>query len=493
MHDPEADGRRLRDGVEYAKLDWTFVAVGARMSSKKPASMTKEMNSFLKRQPGTETIELLLPDIHGILKGKRIKNHDFGKVCSDGFFFCGGAAMLSALGETITGMPYTETDGDPDVPAELVPGSIAPVPWANLPTGQALFRLRFEDGRPFFGDPRAVLEKSLEPFRKRGIRIVMATELEFYLLRRDSDVPTPCTANVPGMRTPQPGAQVYNTDDLWEIEPFIDDVYAWCKAQNIPADTAISEYAQGQFEINLRHVDDPALACDHALLLKRVVKAAAKKHGMVACFMAKPFADDSGNGLHIHMSMYDKDGRNWFSEDKDTLAVPPFSARLRHAVGGMLEIMPESTALFAPNMNSYRRLRPDVFAPVEPNWGVNHRVVAIRIPSSDSRNLRFEHRVAGADANPFLVTAAILAGVDHGIRNKVDPGRIIVPNEVIHPKLSIPNRWDKALDKFARSKVLPGSLGADFCKMFAENRRAESNQYHAVVPLLDFEWYLRAV
>jgi glutamine synthetase len=91
------------------------------------------------------------------------------------------------------------------------------------------------------------------------------------------------------------------------------------------------------------------------------------------------------------------------------------------------------------------------------------------------------------------VTAAILAAVDHGIRNKIDPGRMIVPNEVIHPKLSIPNRWDKALDKFARSKVLPQYLGADFCKMFVDNRRAESNQYHAVVPLLDYEWYLRAV
>lgn len=463
------------------------------MSSKKPASTKTEMKSFLRKQPGTESIELLVPDIHGILKGKRIRKHDFDKVCEDGFFFCGGVPMLSALGETITGMPYTETDGDPDVPAELVPGSIVPVPWAKRPAGQALFRLRFEDGRPFFGDPRAVLEKSIEPFRKRGIRIVMATELEFYLLRGDTDVPTPCITSVPGMRTPQPGAQVYHPDDLWEVQPFLDDVYDWCEVQGVPADAAISEYAQGQFEINLRHVDDPVLACDQAILFKRVVKAAARKHGMVACFMAKPFADDSGNGLHIHMSMYDKDGRNWFSEDKDSLAKPPFSARLRHAVGGMIELMPESTALFAPNVNSYRRLRPDMFAPVEPNWGVNHRVVSIRIPASDKKNLRFEHRVAGADANPFLVTAAILAAVDHGIRNKIDPGRMIVPNEVIHPKLSIPNRWDKALDKFARSKVLPQYLGADFCKMFVDNRRAESNQYHAVVPLLDYEWYLRAV
>ena len=141
--------------------------------------------------------------------------------------------------------------------------------------------------------------------------------------------------------------------------PFLNDVYDFCEAQNIPADTVISEYAPGQFEINLLHVDDPVLACDHAVLLKRAIKAAAKRHGFVACFMAKPFADDSGNGLHIHMSLVDKNGKNYFSQGRDSLATPPFSASLRYAVGGLLKTMPESTAVFAPNANSYRRLLPE--------------------------------------------------------------------------------------------------------------------------------------
>jgi len=463
------------------------------MARGKSGSLSAEMKRYLQQYPETESIELLVPDAHGILKGKRIRPHDFDKVCKDGFFFCGGVTLLTALGETIAGMPYTEADGDPDVPAKLVPGSIAPIPWAQRPTGQALFRLHFDDGTPFFGDPRAVLESALAPFRKRGIKVVMATELEFYLLRDDTDRPTASVARVPGIGVPQPGAQVYHPDDLWEIEAFVNDVYDWCEAQNVPADAAISEYAQGQFEINLRHIDDPVLACDHALLLKRIVKAAARRHGMVACFMAKPFPDDSGSGLHIHMSMYDRNGKNWFSQGKEKLAAPPFSARLRHAVGGMLKLMPESTALFAPNANSYRRLRPDMFAPVEPNWGVNHRVVSVRIPHSDEKNLRFEHRVAGADANPFLVTAAILAAVDHGLREKIEPPKMVLQGEEIAPKLKIPNRWNTALDKFSRSKVLPEYLGADFCRFFLANRAAESEQYHNMVPPLDFEWYLRAV
>lgn len=463
------------------------------MPTRNAASLRSELSAFLKKYPQTSSMELLVPDMHGILKGKRIRKQDFKKIAKDGFYFCAGAVLLDALGKTIPGMPYSEYDGDPDLPARLVPGSIAPVPWSDKPTGQALFRIAEDNGTPFFGDPRTVLESALKPFRKKGLRIVMATELEFYLLDAKAENPTARAPLVPGTGRPQPGPQVYHPDDLWEIEPFMNDVYAWCEAQGVPADSAISEYAQGQFEINLLHVDDPVLACDHAVLLKRVIKAAAKKHGFVACFMAKPFSDDAGNGLHIHMSMYSKDGKNYFSQGRDSLAVPPFSARLRHAVGGLLKLMPESTALFAPNMNSFRRLRVDMFAPVDTNWGVNHRVVAVRIPASDQKNLRFEHRVAGADANPYLVTAAVLAGVDHGIRNRIEPPRMIAQGEPITPKLKIPNRWDKALDKFGRSSVLREYLGEEYCRFFEINRRSECEAFHHEVTEVDYDWYLRSM
>jgi glutamine synthetase len=359
--------------------------------------------------------------------------------------------------------------------------------------GQALFRLYEEAGVPMFSDPRAVLERAMQPLEKMGLKMVMATELEFYLLDAKTDKPTVAGPHVPGVGRLQPGAQVYHPDDLWEIEPFLNDVYDYCEAQNIPAESAIAEYSQGQFEINLRHIDDPVLACDHAVLLKRVVKAAARKHGFVACFMAKPFEEDAGSGLHVHMSLVDRKGENYFSKGKDSLSSPPFSARLRHAVGGLLKTMPEATAICAPNANSYRRLRPDMFAPVEPNWGVNHRVVSIRIPQSDAKNLRFEHRTAGADANPYLVTAAIVAGVHHGLKKKCDPGTMVEQGAHITPKLKIPNRWDTAIDKFERSKILPQYLGKDYCTYFAMNRREESRLFHNKISALDFDWYLRSV
>jgi glutamine synthetase len=265
---------------------------------------------------------------------------------------------------------------------------------------QALFRLYENDDTPFFADPRAVLERAIAPLQKMQLKIVIATELEFYLLDGSAERPTAHAPTIAGFGQPQPGVNVYHPDDLNQVQPFLDDVYDYCDAQNIPADAVISEYAAGQFAINLKHVDDPVLACDHAVLLKRVIKAAALKHGFVACFMAKPFAEDTGSGLHIHMSLVDRHGNNYFSQGRDSLSAPPFSARLRHAVGGLLKTMPEATAIFAPNANSYRRMRPESYAPVDTNWGVNHRVVSVRIPQSDKDNLRLEQRDARADANP---------------------------------------------------------------------------------------------
>ncbi len=460
------------------------------MAKKNP--LRTELSRLLRKYPKTAMMDLLVPDFSGILRGKRIRRSSFEKTCDEEFGFCAGTVMVGALGDVLPGM-VGDGDGDPDTPCRLVPGSMASVPWANRPTAQAMFRLYDESGDPYFADPRTVLERSIAPLQKMGLSIVMATELEFYLLDAKADRPTQRSSRVPGLGRPQPGPQVYHPGELQEVEQFLDDLYQYCDAQGIPADTATSEYAPAQFEINLMHVDDPVLACDHAVLLKRAVKATALKHGMVACFMAKPFEEDSGNGLHIHMSLVDKNGKNYFSQGRDSLASAPFSARLRHAVGGLLKTMSESTAIFAPNANSYRRLLPESFAPVDLNWGVNHRDVAIRIPQSDAGNLRFEHRVAGADANPYLVTAAVVAGVHHGLKNKCDPGKMIDQGQPVKLKTRIPDRWEAAIDQFSRSKVLPDFLGTEFCRYYALHRRGESRQFHNVVPPTDFDWYLRAV
>ena len=462
----------------------------ARRSSARPGNY---LGKFLKKRPDTDVMELMIADLAGVLRGKRVRGDEFRKVVDDGFCIPGGMVLLNSLGDVVSGMAYTADDGDPDIDARIVPGSLAPVPWASRPTAQALFRLHTRDGKPFFADPRYVLERATEPLRKMQLRIVMAAELEFYLLDAKSDRPRAKVSKVPGIGRPQVGPQVYHPDDLWDIDNFLNDVNDACALQRIPIGTTTSEFAPGQFEINLHHVDDPVLACDHAVLLKRVVKSVARAHGFVACFMAKPFADNAGSGLHIHLSLVDRDGNNYFSGGKEQRASPPFSARFRNAVGGLARTMAEATAIFAPNANSYRRLRPEMFAPVEPNWGSNHRNVALRVPVCDAKNLRIEHRSSGADANPYLVTAAILAGVHYGLKNRCDPGRMVEEGEVISLKPKIPNRWATAIDKFSKSRILPAYLGEDYCKAYVINRREEERNFHNVISDVDFDWYLRAV
>ncbi|MEX2495326.1 MAG: glutamine synthetase family protein [Woeseia sp.] len=463
------------------------------MARTKRAAGDGELAALLKAFPEIDIMELLVADLAGVLRGKRIRGREFQSIFRDGFCLPGGTVLLDTLGNVVSGIPFTADDGDPDIDARIVTGSLAPVPWAQRPSAQALFRFYTRDGKPFFADPRFVLERAAEPLKKMKIGIVMAAELEFYLLDARTDRPTARVSTVPGIGRPQPGPQVYHPDDLWDIENFLNDVNDACNLQNLPVGTTTSEFAPGQFEINLHHVPDPVLACDHAVLLKRAVKAVARQHGFVACFMAKPFEESSGSGLHIHMSLVGQDGHNWFSAGKKTAATPPYSARFRHAVGGLVQTMADATAIFAPNANSYRRLRPDMFAPVEPNWGANHRNVSLRVPVSDEQNLRIEHRTSGADANPYLVTAAILAGVHYGLKNRCDPGHMVPEGQVIKLKSRLPIRWTAAIDKFSRSRILPQYLGGDYCKVYTANRREEEQRFHNTISNVDFDWYMRAV
>ena len=209
---------------------------------------------------------------------------------------------------------------------------------------------------------------------------------------------------------------VLSTDELDAFAPFLEDVYDACRVQGIPADAAISENGCGQFEINLLHVADPLRAADDALLFKRLVKAIARKHGLAASFMAKTYGDQSGNGFHVHFSLIDDDGRNVFDDGGDE-----GSEHLRHAVGGLISAMAETTLLFAPHLNSYRRLRKGTHAPVAMAWGYENRTAAVRIPGGAAAARRIEHRVAGADANPYLVMAGILGAALIGIERELIP------------------------------------------------------------------------
>ena len=451
---------------------------------------TDELQKYLELHPDTQLLELLQPDMLGILRGKRVVRDEFAKPFGAGLNFCGATVLLDARGATFDRITNGGRDGDPDAISTAVPGSLAPVPWGEVPTAQLLLSMATADGDPFFADPRQVLRHAARPLQKMGLTAVAATELEFYLLDSDGDRPAPKVGRIPGTRLAQSGPQYGAMADVEDVDPFLAELYAVCKAQNIPVGATLKEFSPGQFEINLHHVANAELAADHAVLLKRAVKAVAKKHGLGASFMAKPFADCAGCSLHVHVSLMDDSGRNVFAS-KDP--AQPISNTLRHAIGGLSATMAESMAIFAPTANSYRRYRPGLFVPLAPNWGRNHRGVSLRVPLSALEDTRVEHRTGGADGNPYLVLAAILAGIHHGITHKLDPGPMVQPGTVIDEKVALPLRWEAALDAFDAGRVLPKYLGQRYHDLYAACRREECDRIHAEIPDRDYEWYLRAV
>ena len=449
-----------------------------------------ELQKFLERYPETQLLELLQPDMLGILRGKRVVRGEFAKPFTDGLNFCGATVLLDAKGLTFERIDNGGRDGDPDAISTAVPGSLAPVPWARVPTAQVLLAMNDCKGGPFFADPRQVLRHAMKPLQDMGLTAVAATELEFYLLEGAGDRPTPSVGCIPGTRHKQDGPQYGSMEDVEDADPFLAELYAVCEAQNIPAGATLKEFSPGQFEVNLRHVSSAELAADHAVLLKRAVKAVARKHGLAASFMAKPFAEWAGCSLHVHVSLLDANGKNVFS---GMSGGEPFSETLRHAIGGLAAAMPESMAIFAPTANSYRRYRPGVFVPLAPNWGRNHRGVALRIPISAPEDTRVEHRPGGADGNPYLVLAAILAGIHHGITYRCDPGPIVPQETVIEEQVGLPLRWEAALDAFDRGRILPRYLGERYHKLYGTCRREECDRFHSEITDRDYEWYLRAI
>jgi glutamine synthetase len=451
---------------------------------------TDELQYFMKANPDVRFLELLQPDMNGIFRGKRVPVHDAGKLFKEGLNYCASSVFMDAKGELYTHVPYGGRDGDPDVLGHAVPNSLRPVPWSTQPQGQLLLRLSNADGSDFFGDPRSILSHALKPLEEMGLTPVVATELEFYLIEHDGASFQPKVDRIPGSDLVQDGVQYGSLDDLALVDEFLADLDDVFRVQDIPAGAVMSEYAPGQFEVNLKHVNDAVLACDHALLLKRAVKAVAQKHGLAASFMAKAFSDLAGCGLHVHISLLDQDGNNVFAGQS---ADGPFSDTLRHAIGGMAELMPESMAIFAPNANSYRRYSGGSFVPREANWGQNHRHLALRLPLASAENTRVEHRVAGADANPYLVTAAVVAGIHHGIVHRCDPGPMVREGQEIERQVTLPVRWEAAFDAFAGGDALPRYLGRQYHDAYNKCRREEYDRFQAEVGNLDYEWYLRAL
>ena len=457
-----------------------------------PPLPVDEARDFLDRHPDIASIDLLISDLNGVQRGKRIPRENLEKAYRDGVNLPASVFALDILGNTIEETGLGLSSGDADRVCRPVPGTLMPSPWLrDGRQAQLLMTMTEADGGPFFADPRQVLTRVLERFGRAGLTPVVAVEMEFYLVDRARDalgmIQPPCS---PASGERATHSQLYSISELDEYADFLEEIQEAARLQALPLDTALKECAPGQFEINLIHCDDALAACDSAVLLKRLIKGVAIKHGFEATFMAKPYGGEAGSGTHVHISLLDEAGRNVFAaEDQDPLGTP----RLREAVAGLLDLMPASMALFAPNLNAFRRFQPGLYVPMAPTWGYDNRSVAVRIPSGPNAARRLEHRVAGADANPYLLMATLLAAIDHGLQHRLTPPPAIEGNAYDQVAPSLTNSWSQALDLLEGSEVLVEALGRDFLHVFLANRRAERDQAMQAVSKLEYDWYLRHV
>jgi glutamine synthetase len=369
-----------------------------------------------------------------------------------------------------------------------VPGTLVPAPWLGADVAQVMTSMHELDGVINDLDPRAVLAGVIDRFAADGLTPVAACELEFYLIEpRSNDGLAQLRRSPFNGRVPE-GTQAYGLPELEDVAPYLRDLWAAADAQGIPLEGAISEAAPGQLELTLHHKADVLRAADEAVMYKRAAKGVARTHHCDATFMAKPWSAIAGNGLHLHVSLEDPSGANIFASE-DPAGGPP----LHHAIGGMAKLMAESIAIFAPNMNSYRRFRSNSYAPVAPAWGVNNRTVALRVPAGLAPTRHVEHRVAGADANPYLAMAAMLAGVHYGLTNSIDPGP---PTQgdgyaaAATSGASLPTNWFDAVRLLDGSAVLRDYLGNRFVDMYVAVKKTEQNRFFEVVSPLDHDWYL---
>ena len=459
-----------------------------KAGSKTGSKAGKEAARFLAAHPGLVTLDAIFADLSGVVRGKRYPIAQLEKIMTEGLAFPASVFLLDTMGHSHDPAGRGFSDGDPDRVAVPIPGTLQAVPWADPPGCQVMITLKESDGSPTPTEPRNVLAGVVERLHAMDLRPVVAFELEFYLVdpaRTETGGPQPPISPTTGQR--EAGTQVYGMVEVDAYAGLLEDISSACAAQGIPTGAITAEYAPGQFEINLQHVADPLRAADQCVMFKRAVKGVARHHGFQASFMPKPYLDAAGSGLHLHVSLLDKGGNNLFDGGKKIA-----SPMLEHAIGGILDILPESMAFLAANVNAFRRYVPNIFVPIRRCWGLENRSVALRVPLGPGKARRIEHRVAGADANPYLTLATALAGVHHGITKQIAPPPPFEGNAGHAYDPDLPFRQRRALERLERSEVLAAYFGAEYIGAYIACKLAELETFENEISTKEYAWYLQA-
>ncbi len=449
-----------------------------------PNPDAKQLAAFLKTHPTIDMFEVFFADVNGGLRGKWVSRDKIEKVLSGGIKLPLSTLAFDVWGRDPESWVFDTGDGDGICLGDM--RTLAPVPWLSRPTGQLIVSLLDLDGTPCAYDPRALLTTLMDRFKRLGITPVLASEMEFYLFKAGNDSQgRPLHSQADDNAVAINAGQTYSIDLMQDMSALMHSIRNACQTQNLPIDTLIKEAAPSQFEINLCHQPNALLAADHAVMLQRAIKGVAKQQGKRASFMAKPFGELAGNGMHIHCSLIDDNGNNAFNNDTDE-----GNDLLRYAIAGCLQTINDCMLLFAPHLNSYRRFQRGSHAPLAPTWGYDNRTVSVRVPADSHQAMRLEHRVAGADANPYLVIAALMAGMLYGIENRLQAPAPVVGNAYDQFPCSLPRYWPDALASFNTSAFIKDYFGETFLQVYAQVKQQEMNEFDKQVSRFEYQSYL---
>lgn len=446
-----------------------------------------QLSSWLKERKITE-VECLISDLTGIARGKISPTNKF-------LDEKGMRLPESVLLQTVTG-DYVEDDiyydlldeADIDMFCRPDENAVFLVPWAIEPTAMVIHDTFDKQGNPIELSPRNILKNVLKLYADKGWKPIVAPEMEFYLTKRNSDPDFPLVAPMGRSGRPEVGRQSFSIDAANEFDPLFEDVYDWCEIQGLDLDTLIHEDGPAQMEINFRHGEALHLA-DQITVFKRTMREAALKHDVAATFMAKPITDQPGSAMHIHQSVVDiKTGKNLFSNPDGSM-----SELFMLHIGGLQKYIPELLPLFAPNVNSFRRFLPDTSAPVNVEWGEENRTVGLRVPEAGPQNRRVENRLAGADANPYLVLAASLLCGYMGMVGDFKPSAPVKGRAYERRNLRLPITIEHALERMEACKDAEKYLGDKFMRGYVAVKRAEHENYKRVISSWEREFLLLSV
>jgi len=420
-------------------------------------------------------VECLVPDLTGVARGKILPREKFYE--DRGMRLPEEVVVMSVTGDVPEQGAFYDVISpmSHDIHLRPDPASVRVVPWATDPTAQIIHDCfdRHDNLIPYA--PRSVLRRVCELYDKEGWAPVVAPELEFYLVGRNTDPNTLLSAPVGRSGRSETSRQAYSIDAVNEFDPLFEDIYDYCEKMGLNVDTLIHEIGAGQMEINFFH-DHPLGLADEVFLFKRTVREAALRHGMYATFMAKPIKGEPGSAMHIHQSIVDKaSGHNIFSQDNGDYA-PAF----HHYIGGLQKYMPQAMALVAPYVNSYRRLTRNTAAPINLEWGHDNRTVGIRSPISNAQARRLENRLIGADANPYIALAVTLACGYLGMKNKL-PAKDEMRGDAYLTPYSLPRSLGEALDWLRKDSELHDVLGRDFITVYTEIKELEFEEFMQVI------------